>query len=166
MLEQTSRASGRIQRINHLASSLASKIAGDLRKLGVSMYVALIIAAILIIGFVVCFARSKRQRQRYQDAVERRVNEIFSAQDSRPDIIAEFTYGIPSFRLRFRSDKDKEYAVSNGLTEQFLKSVQKLCCNLRPRGEAFKAELAVAIYSMEDEKRWAQEAAALRMKKN
>ena len=130
------------------------------------MYTTLLIAAIIIIWFIVLFARAKIRRQRYQDAVEGYVNEIFAIQGYRPEVIAGFTYGIPSFTLKFKSDPDKEHAVSNGLTEQFMKNVQSLCGHLRPRGEAFTAERAVAIYSMEDEKRWAQKATAFRKEKN
>lgn len=137
-----------------------------IKLLGVSMNTTLLITAIIIICFIALFAHAKIRRQRYQDVVESYVNEIFSTQDYRPEVIAGFTYGIPSFTLKFKSNKDKEHAASNGLTEQFRKSVQALCGHLRPREEAFKADLAVAIYSMEDEKRWTQEAAAFRNKKN
>ena len=126
------------------------------------MYTILLIAAIIIVWFIVCFARTKNRRQEYQDAVESYVDEIFSSQSYRPEVNAGFAYGIPYFRLKFKSDQDKEHAISSGLTEQFIRSVQALCGELRPRGQAFTAERAVEIYSMEDEKRWAQKAAAFR----
>lgn len=129
------------------------------------MFTILVVASIVIIGLIALFVRTNLERQRYQDAVEQYMNAIFSTQDYRPIVIAGFTYGIPSFTLKFNTDKEKEHAISNGLTEQFLKKVQEKCGHLRPRGEAFEAERAVAIYSTEDENRWAEQAAAFRNKK-
>jgi hypothetical protein len=126
----------------------------------------ILFTAIIIIGLITLFARSRRKRQRYQDAVDSYVNAIFSKQAYRPEVIAGFTYGIPSFTLKFDTDKEKQNAISNQLTNQFLSDVQALCGHLRPRGQVFNAERAVAIYSKEDEKRWAQEAAAYHNERN
>jgi hypothetical protein len=130
------------------------------------MNTLLLIAAIILVCLIILFARAKSQRKNYLDSAERYINEIFSTQGYRPEVITGFTYGIPTFTLKFKSDKDKEHAVSNGLTDRFMKNIQALCGHLQPRGEVFRAEQAVAIYSLEDEKRWAQKAAAFREKKN
>ena len=125
------------------------------------MYTVLFIAAVLV-GLTILFVRSKHERRKQQDVVESYVADIFASQTYRPEVSAGFTYGIPSYTLKFKSDKEKEHAINNGLTGQFVNKIQKLCGDLRPRGEAFDAERAVVIYSLEDEKRWAQEAAAYR----
>jgi hypothetical protein len=129
------------------------------------MYTKFIIATIITIWLIIRFVRSKRKRQRYQNAAERYVNTIFSSQTYRPDVAAGFTYGIPSFTLKFKTNGDKEHAISNRLTEQFLDNIQELCGHLRPQGETFKAEKAVAIYSTDDEKRWSEEAETIRKEK-
>ena len=124
------------------------------------MNMFLVIVALLIIGFLVLFVRANRERQKNQDAVESYVTEIFSKQSYRPEVTARTIYGIPAFALKFKTDNEKEHAISNGLTALFVKKIQKLCGHLRPRGEEFDAELAVSIFSVEDEARWAKEAAA------
>jgi len=127
------------------------------------MYTAFVIG--LVVGCIaVIFARSKHKRKTQQKVVEGYVTDIFSRQSYRPEVRAGYTYGIPSFTLRFRSDDEKEHAIANGLTEQFVRKVQALCGNLQARNEAFDAERAVAIYSAEDEQRWAEKASAYRIK--
>jgi hypothetical protein len=126
----------------------------------------LVIAALLIIGFSVLVIRANRERQKNQDTVENYVTEIFSKQSYRPEVIASTTYGIPSFTLKFKTDDEKEHAASNGLTDMFIKKIQKLCGHLRPRGEEFDAEYAVSIFSIEEEEQWAKKAAIYRNEKN
>jgi hypothetical protein len=126
------------------------------------MYIFLVIAVVVILGFVILISRSNRVRKVQQATVESYVSEIFSAQLCRPDVKAGFTYGIPSFSLKFKTDKEKEHAISNGLTKQFLTQVQGLCGHMTLRGEEFEAEQAVSIYSVEDEKRWSEQAAKYR----
>lgn len=120
------------------------------------MYTALLITAILVIGFTVFFIRAKNQRKKQQETIENDVDTIFSAQSYRPAITSGFTYGTPSFKLKFETDEEKQHAVSNGLTEQFVQIIQERYDHLRPQGEAFDAEQAIAISSTEDEKRWAK----------
>ena len=126
----------------------------------------LVIAALLIIGFSALVIRANRERQKNQDTVENYVTEIFSKQSYRPEVIASTTYGIPSFTLKFKTDDEKKHAISNGLTDMFIKKIQKLCGNLRPRGEEYDAGRAVSIFSAEDELRWAKEAAAYKKSKS
>src|SRR5690606_38805986 len=128
-----------------------------------AMYSAIFIAIVLF-GLTILVVRARRERRRLQETIESYVASIFSAQSYRPDVSAGFTYGIPSFSLKFKTDKDKKHAISSGLTEQFVRSIQELYGHLRPRGEAFDADRAVSIYSAEDEKCWSQEGAACRNK--
>lgn len=113
------------------------------------MYIFLAIVTVVILGFIMLISRSNREREIQQATVESYVSEIFSMQSCRPDVKVGFTYGIPFFSLKFQTDKEKEYAISNGQTEQFLAKVQGLCGHLKPRGEVFRAEQAVTIYSTE-----------------
>lgn len=128
------------------------------------MYMTLFIVAILVVGLTTLVARSKYERRKAQAIVESYVADIFSSQTYLPEVRAGYTYGIPSYSLKFTSDREKEHAITNGLTKQFENKIQKLYGSLRPREEAFDAKEAVAIYSIEDEKRWAE--AAYRNKDN
>jgi hypothetical protein len=124
------------------------------------------VIVLIIIGIAILFISARCDRLKNQKAVDSYVDSIFSGQMYRPDVTAGTTYGIPSFTLKFKTDKEKQHAVSNGLTEQFINNVQELCSHLHPRGEVFDAEQAVTIYSKEDEKCWAEEAAAYRNEKD
>ena len=125
------------------------------------MYTAIVIALIAG-GLAYLLIRSRHERQKQQEIVESYVADIFYTQSYRPKVSSGFTYGIPSFTLKFRSDNEKQHAISNGLTEQFIQKIQELCGHLTPRDETFDAVRAVAIYSEDDEKRWAEEASAYR----
>ena len=129
------------------------------------MYIALFIAAV-VLGLTILIVRSKHERQKQQDTVESFVANIFSEQTYRPEVSAGFTYGTPSFTLKFKTDEEKQHAITNGLTKQFLNNIQELYSHLRSREEAFNAELAVTVYSAEDEQRWAKEGAAYRNEKD
>ena len=120
------------------------------------MSIAVLLAGIVITGLILMM-RSKREDQSGQEIVEHYVNTIFLGQTYRPEVKAEFVYGIPSFSLEFKTDKEKEHAISNGLTDQFLKKIQELHGHLRPRGEPFNAAKAVAIFSKEDVNRWMEQ---------
>ena len=125
------------------------------------MYTALFIA-VVVVSLAILIVRSKLQRRKQQVTVESYVTNIFSSQTYRPEVSSGFTYGIPSFILKFKTDEEKQHAISNGLTDKFLKNIQDLCAEIRPRGEAFESAQAVAIFSLEDEKRWAQGATVYR----
>ena len=125
--------------------------------------IAIVTAIVLFVGcFALIFARSKHERRKQQEIVESYVIDIFSTQSYRPEVRARYIYGIPSFTLKFRFDDEKQHAISHGLTEQFVRKVQELCRNVKPRNEEFNAEGAIAIYSEEDERRWAAEASLYR----
>jgi hypothetical protein len=125
------------------------------------MYVLLALVVFIILVFIFLSIRSSREKERYQMSVDSFVVEIFSGEDYRPEVIAGWTYGVPSFTLRFENDADKIRAEKSGLTKQFLESVQQLCCDIKPRGEKFDANLAVAIFSKNDEERWVKEASLI-----
>lgn len=127
------------------------------------MYFAIFIA-IVMFGLTIVVVRAKRECRKLEEAIEGYVACIFSAQTYRPDVSVRFAYGIPSFTLRFGTDEEKQHAISNGLTEQFVRRVQELCGHLRPGGDAFEADQAVSVYSAEDEKRWFQEGEVYRKK--
>lgn len=126
------------------------------------MYVLLSVLVLVVIVFKYLAMKSSQELADYQSEVEGNVDSIFTSEDYKPEIKAERVYGIPSFVLLFTTDKEKNHAIDNGLTILFLEQVQKLCSELKPRGEKYDAKRAVAIYSKEDESRWAQEAKILR----
>ena len=125
------------------------------------MYTAIVIA-LIVGGLAILLIRSKNEQQKQQNIVENYVTDIFSTETYRPEVSAGYTYGIPSFTLKFKTDKEKQHAVSNGLTKQFENKIQELCGHLTPRDEKFDAQRAVSIYSEEDEERWKKDAAAYR----
>lgn len=125
------------------------------------MYTAIVIA-LIVGGLAILLIRSKKEQQKQQNIVENYVTDIFSTETYRPEVSAGYTYGIPSFTLKFKTDKEKQHAVSNGLTKQFENKIQELCGHLTPRDEKFDAQRAVSIYSEEDEERWKKDAAAYR----
>lgn len=124
------------------------------------MHGVLIACALIAFWVLSLFVRARKRQARYQDAIDRFVDFAFRDQTYRPEAMARSAYGIPAFALRFETDAQKEHAISSGLTEQVLSKVQELCGNLRPRGEAFSAAKAVAIYSADDDARWKRKAAA------
>lgn len=125
------------------------------------MYTAIVIS-LIVGGLAILLIRSKKEQQKQQNIVENYVTDIFSTETYRPEVSAGYTYGIPSFTLKFKTDKEKQHAVSNGLTKQFENKIQELCGHLTPRDEKFDAQRAVSIYSEEDEERWKKDAAAYR----
>jgi len=123
------------------------------------MYAALFVIVALV-GITIVVFQTKRERKNQKNAAEQYVVSIFSEQSYRPEITTGSSYGIPTFSLKFKTDEEKQHAITNGLTDQFLRKIQDLCGHLRPRGEKFEANLAVHFYSVEDEKRWVQRAAS------
>lgn len=126
--------------------------------LGNLMKTFLVIVALVFVGFFHLVIAGKKDRAKYQEAVEDFVDDAFSGQDYRPDVEARRTYGVPSFTLRFSNDDEKNHAESNGITKTFLEKVQIMCNDIDVQGGKFDAEYAVAIISKDDEKRWEQRA--------
>ena len=122
------------------------------------MNIFVVIVALVFVGFFYLVIAGKKDRAKYQAAVEDFVDDTFSGQDYRPDVEAGRTYGIPSFTLRFSNDEEKDHAESNGITKIFLKKVQIMCNDIDVRGGKFDAEYAVTVISKDDEKRWEQRA--------
>ena len=125
---------------------------------------ALGLAIFTALGFtvVISAARARRRLKSYQAAADGYIQTIFADQSFLPEAKVEFVYGIPAFALRFRTDEEKNRAASAGLTRRFVENIQQLCGHLKPRGEDFNAERAVAVFSQEDEQRWKEQAASFR----
>lgn len=126
------------------------------------MYTAIIVIALIVGGLAILLIRSKQEQRKQQSIVESYVTDIFSTETYRPEVSAGYTYGIPSFTLKFKTNEEKQHAVSSGLTKQFENKIQELYGHLTPRDEKFDAKRAVSIYSEEDEERWKKDAAVSR----
>ncbi|XOV87368.1 MAG: hypothetical protein ACFHX7_20835 [Pseudomonadota bacterium] len=116
----------------------------------------------VLIAFGVIAFRANLERKKHQSQIESFVSEVFAGQPCIPEVKSQFVYGTPCFSMRFRTEADKDQAISNGLTDHFTKLVQTAYGHLKVRGESFDAVQAIAIFSLEDEDRWEKEAAAIK----
>ena len=56
-----------------------------------------IIFALIVLGLLYLFIKARRELSIYQEKVEGFVNQIFSSQTYRPEVKAQWSYGIPAF---------------------------------------------------------------------
>lgn len=115
------------------------------------IWVSLALLIILVAMIFLWMDRSASKKlEEQQNTVEKIVTKIFNASPSPPLVKAKYMYGIPSYSLTFKTDKQKQNAFEDGQIEAFLTAIQQLHNHLQPRGEQYDASQAVAFISLEE----------------